>query len=132
MASARWHTLGHRIVYLGATPAGCLLEALVHLELPPDLLPDSYQLLRIGIPDSISQERIESLPDGWMDHLPASRSVGDRWLHEERSALLEVPSVIVPETWNWVLNPNHPQAREAEIEWSGRFPFDSRLLRFGK
>jgi RES domain-containing protein len=58
----------------------------------------------------------------------ASRTAGDVWLRSNRSALLEVPSAIVPETSNWLLNPDHADAQQIRIEWNRRFPYDSRLF----
>jgi RES domain-containing protein len=130
-ASARWHTQGRRIVYLADSPAVALLEVLVHLEVTESVLPDSYQLLRAGVADSVSNDRLDgsALPVGWEDDPSATRRVGDQWLAEGRSALLAVPSAIVPETWNCLLNPDHADASGVKIEWTRRFPYDGRLLR---
>ena len=131
IASSRWHNQGHRIIYLAATPSAAMIESIVHLELPEELLPDTYQLLKLEIPDSASRERIDpaSLPEGWTEDAVITRKAGDAWLRADRSALLEVPSAIVPETSNWVLNPDHADAKQIRIEWSRRFPYDSRLFR---
>jgi len=133
-ASARWHTQGRRIVYLAETPADALLEVLVHLEVLESVLPDSYQLLKSSVADSVSRDRLEAsaLPVGWEDDPAFTRRAGDGWLHEAGSALLAVPSAIVPETWNWLLNPDHADAAGVHIEWSRRFPYDGRLLRTGR
>ncbi len=132
-ASARWHTQGHRIVYLAENPAAALLEVLVHLEIDESVLPDSYQLLRVSVVDTASRDRVEAtaLPAGWEDDPAVTRPLGDRWLREAGSALLAVPSAIVPETWNWLLNPEHVDASAVKIEWAHRFPLGGRLLRTG-
>lgn len=57
--SARWHTAGHRIVYLAESPAGALVEALVHLELGAEDWPRSYQLLQADWPDKLRAETLE-------------------------------------------------------------------------
>jgi RES domain-containing protein len=54
--------------------------------------------------------------------------LGDRWLKEGRSLLLQVPSVFVPETWNVSLNPQHAEARSLKIVAIYEHPFGSRLL----
>jgi RES domain-containing protein len=130
-ASARWHTQGRRIVYLAENPGDALLEILVHLEIGESTLPDGYQLMKANVADTVSRERLDmtTLPAGWEDDPIPTRRIGDGWLRQAESALLEVPSAIVPETWNCLLNPDHADAAGVRIEWSNRFPYDSRLLR---
>jgi RES domain-containing protein len=98
--------------------------------MPEDMFPTTYQLLKLEIPDSVSRERLDlaALPKNWIEDAVATRSPGDLWLRSHRSALLEVPSAILPETSNWLLNPDHPDARQIHIEWIRRFPYDSRLF----
>src|SRR5213593_1999454 len=98
-ASARWHTQGRPIVYLAETPAGALLEALVHLELSPNAYPTHYALLTTEAPDGISMRTLgaaDLLPD-WFRNLITTRTIGDEWLASRSTLLLRVPSVIVPE-----------------------------------
>ena len=131
VSSARWHTQGHRVVYLAESPAGALIELLVHLELNPARMPGDYQLLKIQVGDSISREHVllSSLTGEWRTKLHETRSRGDRWLAEQNSALFQVPSAIMPEAWNWMLNPRHGDASTITIE--GIFPLalDPRLAR---
>ena len=110
LASARWHTQGHPILYLAETPAGALVEVLVHLELAPARLPRSYKLLKAEAPDGISLRTMgkTDLAQNWTQDLLATRSLGDEWLRSRATALLRVPSAIVPETFNLLLNPLHP------------------------
>src|SRR5574337_1078903 len=106
-AAARWHTEGHRVVYLAETPAGSLVEALVHLELSAADLPRSYKLLKAEAPEDLTVQmlRERDLPPSWQKNLTATRTIGDEWLAARATALLRVPSVIVPETHNVLLNP---------------------------
>jgi RES domain-containing protein len=131
-ASARWHTQGHRIVYLAETPAGALAEILVHLELDLEHLPTSYKLLKTEGPGDISIRTISPLPPDWNQHVVVSRTIGDEWLTENRHALLRVPSAIIPETFNALLNPQHPDAARVKVLWHQEYPwnsacFDNRL-----
>ncbi len=130
-ASARWHSQGRPIVYLAGNPAGALIEVIVHLEIRDGVFPKSFQLLKAHAADGVSRERIESaaLRADWVEDARVSRAVGDKWIEESRSALLEVPSAIVPETANWLLNPAHTDARQITIEWHKPFPVDGRLFR---
>ncbi len=130
-APARWHHAGAPVVYTASSPASALLEVLVHLELG-DLahLPDSYQLLRIDIPDSIAVAKLDegSLDTDWRKLLELTRAIGDKWLRESGSALLSIPSAIVPHTQNYLINPIHRDTRKIKIHSHGNFPFDFRLF----
>lgn len=130
-APARWHNAGAPIVYTASSPASALLEVLVHLELnDPEHLPDSYQLLRIDVPDSIPIAELDegSLAPNWRRLVEVSRAIGDEWLRELGSALLAVPSAIVPHTQNYLINPAHRDTRKIKISSHGSFPFDFRLF----
>ncbi len=129
-ASARWHTQGRPVVYLAETPSGALTEVLVHLELDPDRMPDSYKLLKLEAPDGISLRRLKSseLSSNWKSNLLITRDIGDEWLASSSTALLRVPSAIVPETFNVLLNPLHPDAEKIRVVWHRKYPWDKRLF----
>lgn len=130
-ASARWHSRGHPIVYLAETPASALLELLVHLELDIKNLPTSYKLLKAEAPEDISIRTVEesNLPAGWREDLILTRTVGDEWLASAGATLLKVPSAVMPETFNILLNPHHPEAARVKILWHREHPWDRRLLK---
>ena len=80
-ASARWHTQGRPIVYLAESPAGALIEALVHLELARAHFPKSYRLLKVNAPDDLPIAMIttENLPKNWVHDPIVTRTAGDNW-----------------------------------------------------
>jgi RES domain-containing protein len=128
-AAGRWHSQGRRIVYLADHPSSALLEMLVHLD--RDLIPSTYQLLRVAVPSEIAIEVIEAVklsPD-WRSETMTSRRLGDRWLDEGASALLQVPSATSGRGNNFLLNPAHPDAARITVAEIVRAPFDSRLLK---
>ncbi len=129
-ASHRWHTRGHPIVYCAPNPAIALLEVLVHLEVALEDIPLQYRFLKIEAPDETPTERMENdqLPQGWRSAVNITRHIGDTWLQSRRTALLEVPSVLVPETLNILLNPRHPAAERIQVVAVVEHPFDPRLL----
>jgi len=130
-ASARWHTRGHRIVYLSATPASALLEILVHLEIEEGHLPRFYKLLEIQVPDDVRIEKLEDwakLPKSWPKKHVVTRTLGDQWLDRNSAALLQVPSALVPRTSNFLLNPLHKDAARIMIISVSQQRFDRRLL----
>lgn len=125
-SSGRWNEAGLPVVYLAGSPAGALLEVCVHTA--SNDVPPTYTLLRVEGPDteflSISEE---SLPPDWTLKPEITRALGSKWLRERTSALLKVPSAIVPETSNYVLNPLHPEASRFNIAQIHQYPFDVRL-----
>lgn len=130
-ASGRWHTEGRPVVYLAESPASALVEVLVHLELDIAHLPRSYRLLKAEAPDNLSVKTIAGaeLLKNWTSDQIATRTVGDEWLASKSTALLRVPSAIVPETFNVLLNPEHAEAGRIRVLWSEEYPWDARLLR---
>jgi RES domain-containing protein len=115
----RWNSPGRPLVYAASTAALAVLEIRVHLDLPPELLPDDYRLVTIDV-DDLVVEAVMGMP---ADH----RAFGDTWIRERRTPLLRVPSVIVPEDMNVLVNPGHPATRGARIVEKRRFEFDRRL-----
>lgn len=131
-SSGRWHTAGHRIVYLAETPSGAMLEILAHLEIGlNDDIPQNYQILKVHAEkENIGFDiPIADLGKVWANRLDLTRAIGDTWLREKKSALLRVPSAIMPETWNWLLNPLHTEAASVKVILATSYPYDARLLR---
>ena len=133
-ASARWHSRGKRIVYLADHPASALLEVIVHLEVKAENLPDGFQLLKIDVPDDLAVDQPDQreLPADWRERVSLTQKIGDVWLNEGLTSLLRVPSAILPETNNYLLNPAHPDAARIGIASALRAAFDPRLMAFVK
>ena len=131
IVSGRWHSRGRLIVYMGDHAASTMVEMLVHFDIGSKDIPDAYQLLAIDIPDDISFATVslDDLPPGGLNKLSSTRAIGDQWLAGSKTALLRVPSAIVPAAFNWLLNPNHPDAARIKIAEIIHAPFDPRLLR---
>ena len=118
----RWNSPGRYMVYCAADAALTVLEVRVHLDLPFDLLPDDYMLMEIDageLPMELGPEL--SKPE-------ACRAYGDAWLTEGRSALLAVPSAIVPESRNVLINPAHSDAPALAVASLRPWRFDPRLF----
>jgi RES domain-containing protein len=128
--SARWHTAGRPIVYLAASPAGALIEVLVHLEMEEDELPPGCTLLRVEAPAGLEVEDLRvGRREVWKTDLSISRGLGDAWLREGKRALARVPSAILPHTFNYLLNPLHLDAKQVRVAAATPAGFDPRLLR---
>ena len=127
----RWNSPGEVVVYASATLALAALEYLIHLdssEAPFDLM-----AIRIAIPDdvAVSEVPLRTLPQRWHRYPApdACRVVGDRWLSAGKTAVLRVPAAPVPEEWNVLLNPRHPDFHRIKQVAARRFHFDQRLIR---
>jgi len=130
--SGRWHTAGSRIVYLAESPMAALVETLVHLEVDSEDTPDFYTLLKIVVPDDLAIHPLNP-PAGteWKQDIELTRRMGDAWLASLETPLARVPSAIAPRTWNYLLNPEHPDAKQVQVAEVIKERFDNRLFRFG-
>lgn len=132
IASARWHTKGNPVVYLSESPAGAMLERLVHLLDNEGQLPLTYDLLEIAAPEEIGTRELLPLADvNWKENSFLTRQIGDAWLMKKETPLARVPSAIMPRTWNVLLNPEHPLALDVKVVSVIRERFGDRLFRFG-
>lgn len=124
----RWNSRGTRIVYTSATLSLAALEILVHLN-PP--VPFEYRAIPVEF-DARLVQKVDpgALPAGWAEHPPsvASQQIGDAWAREGRSAVLEVPSVIVPGESNFLIHPTHPDFPRIRLGTAIPFALDRRLL----
>ena len=125
----RWNPKGLAVVYLAESLPLAALEVLVHTRSPEDLADF------VKLPVSFPTELVETLdltllpPDWCSSPPPASLKVfGEQWLGKGRSALLQVPSVVVPEASNLLLNPLHPDMAVVVVGDPMSFEFDPRLL----
>jgi RES domain-containing protein len=128
-ASGRWHSRGRPIVYASLSRALSILEAIVHTDLED--VPANLVLLTLEIDKGAEMEILDPalLPADWIAPLhPGCMAVGDAWLDSRRTPILRVPSVLVPEESNLLLNPRHPAAAAIRIRSKREFKFDERLL----
>ncbi len=129
LTGGRWNSQGIAAIYAGLTPEIAAMEKLVHTS---DLLPKDLVLTRIDLPGGqrlYKRHKVEDLPDGW-DALPSSTAaiaMGDAFLLSAKHLGMIVPSSVMPEAFNVVLNPNHPAFSAVTISIVRPFEFDSRL-----
>jgi RES domain-containing protein len=124
----RWNSRGNPVTYTSENLSLSALELLVHLdvvEAPPD-----FVAIPADIPDELVVESLEAddLPDDWRrtpGH-PELKRLGDTWLHSAASPVMSVPSVVVPTEYNYLLNPDHDEARRIQIGEPRPFEFDER------
>jgi RES domain-containing protein len=128
----RWNRKGHAVLYTSTSVALACLETVVHSK--TGSLPMNRYLVRIDLPMTAWSARTEhaasSLPIGW-DALPegkVSLDLGDAWIPAGESPLLAVPSVIVPEELNVLINPEHPLCRGMTAKKLRKWSYDPRLF----
>ena len=124
LQSARWHTVGRPIVYAADHPASALLEILVNFDV--SLLPDTFQLLKIEVSAAVVPVRAELKPS-WISEVSVSRAIGDEWLAKHEDLLMQVPSAILPNVFNTLINPQHPDAGQLKIVDIQAVPLEARL-----
>lgn len=126
----RWNSPGRRAVYASETLSLAALEVLVHLDASGPLKAYSYIPVEFdpALVESVERDRLPT--DWWAWPVPpAVVAIGDRWLIEGRSAVLSVPSAVVPTEHNFILNPQHPHFGRITIGEARPFAFDLRLVR---
>lgn len=120
----RWNSVGTPVIYTGQTITIAALERPVHIA---GVVPADLVLVRVKLPDGYSSETpaIGSLPADWgaLRPGPGSMRFGTRWAQEHRSLVLYVPSAIIPEDTNGVLNPNHPEFGGVEMTIERAFDY---------
>lgn len=128
LAGGRWTPAGTRVLHAASSIALAGLEYLVHAARPPqDLV-----LISIDWPDDAPVDRpsITELPAEWASALPSERAQawGKRWCDANRALAMAVPSVIVPEERNYLINVSHEAMGAVKLERLRRFAFDPRLF----
>lgn len=125
----RWNQPGQRAVYLGLTPEITVLEVLVQLNgvLHVPLVLCSYDIPES--PDLLIKPEPSTLPLGWdaIPHGVASATYGGTWLRAGLQLGLVLPSVVVPQARNLMLNPLHPAMQDVRLVHQEPFRLDQRL-----
>jgi len=132
-ADGRWHDRGRHVVYAADHPASALLEVMVHLEIDLEDLPTTYQLLGIDVPDDLAVEKVDvtdiaRVSSAWADDPRITRGMLRPWFDEARTAIVSVPSVMVPFAQNYIINPRHQDATRIRVAHIAHYPHDPRLF----
>lgn len=126
---ARWNSSGVFVIYTASSRALACLENLVHRS--GEGLNGNFKITVINVPNDVSSEQVsdDELPDMWFKRSEFSicRKIGDEWIKNGNSLLLRVPSSIIRDETNVLINPNHPEFKTVEVTDIGDFEFDKRL-----
>jgi len=124
----RWNPRGVAVVYASLTTSLAVLESLVHLNPPVRF---KFVAFRLQFDDTwVEKFPRKKLPADWQTEPPppSTQQIGDAWVRAARSAVLALPSAIIPSEPNFLLNPAHPDFKKISMGKPEPFAFDPRLL----
>ena len=125
----RWNKQGDALLYCSEHLSLCVLEILVHTE--QQLISNDFWFVEIEIPDSnIVTIKPNKLPSTWRANPPASSTqvFGSEWLKSQKSLAIKVPSAVLPNEFNILVNPIHKHFSEVKIKKKSVLDLDSRVL----
>ena len=124
----RWHSKGTHVLYTAASPSLAMLESVVLIS---NIQTTGFCLICLEVPEtSVQTILIKDLPAGWFAN-PAPdilKMIGDAFIKEHRYLALCLPSAIMPEENNYLLNPQHVLFKEVKALYQKMIPVDERLL----
>jgi len=125
----RWNHPGVPVVYTSGTLSLAAIELLVHVD--PDEAPEDLVAIAVELPAGIEVGEIlaEELPEDWRSYPgpEALKDLGSAWARSGGTPVLRVPSAVIPEEANYLLNPRHGVASGLTIRKQTPFSFDRRL-----
>jgi RES domain-containing protein len=125
----RWNSPGVRVVYVSEHQSTAALE--VFANRVPFILDEKYKAFRLEWPDRLTETfAVAKLPPDWKRSPPPPEAmqIGDRWINEQRSAVLALPSALSPADTNFLLNPGHADFKQIRIAPPVDYEFDPRLM----
>jgi len=128
--AARWNSNDAEVIYTASSRSLACLENVVHRS-QDDLLMLQFIVLTIDCPEDIKIKTVslDSLPARWTEysHLHITQKIGDAWIKDGKTGILQVPSAIVNEEVNYLLNPNHEDFKRIKLTKTQPFSFDGRI-----
>jgi len=125
----RWNHTGTSLVYTSGSLSLAALELFVHVDVA--IAPEDLVRIQGEVPDNLTVEtvKIESLPRDWRRYPgpDALKDIGTAWASKAATAVLAVPSAVIPEEWNYLLNPAHPDFKQIRLSRAVAFRFDERM-----
>jgi len=126
---ARWNLNGTYVIYTASTRALACFENLVHR--CGEGLNQNFKITEIDIPDNCSMQLADhaTLPVHWYKtkNYPSCQRIGERWIQDGESLLLQVPSAIIRDESNILINPHHREFSKISVKNVIDFEFDERL-----
>ena len=127
----RWSSPGTRLAYTAEHLSLAMIEYFIHID--PEDPPKDLVLVAADVPDQVSRTSIsvKRLSSNWRQSPapPELTSIGDRFVHDYRAAVLIVPSALAPGESNWLINPGHPEFSRIRLHPVEPFRYDPRFFR---
>jgi RES domain-containing protein len=127
--AGRWNQKGSFVIYASASRSLACLENLVHRSYSDLLKPFRCMVIEIPTRVTIETARLGEWNGNWFDshNLPFFQNIGEKWLRENQTCVLQVPSAIIPKEFNFVLNTEHADFKNIRILNTEVFAFDARF-----
>jgi RES domain-containing protein len=126
---ARWNSKDVKVIYAASSRSLACLENVVHRNALG--LQELFRTMVIEVPDTLAMMVIkgENLKANWSlyESFPYTQAMGDAWVKESSSVLLQVPSAIIPQEFNYLINPAHVDFKKIKLLRTEAFRFDERL-----
>lgn len=129
-AGGRWNSKGTPMLYTSASRALCVAEIAVHT--PLGIIPFDYAVSTIKLPGkALFEVKDKYLSPDWRSfpHADSTQKIGDEFIADGKHLVLQVPSAIIQDEYNFLINPTHKAFQNIQLQDVTPFTFDERLFR---
>ena len=130
ISGGRWNSKGIPMIYTAESRALCIAELAMHL--PLGTVPKDFSFISFTLPDNIPVFNLpkDQLPSNWNEypHPNETQEIGDSFIKENKCLLMKVPSVVVYEEYNYLINPRHILIQKVQVSDLASFKFNDRLF----
>ena len=126
----RLNSKGIAVIYTSASLSLAAMEILAHIQ--STKLLGKYHMRRLAFDEKLVRTlEVADLPSNWRRSPPTRdiQQVGDRWVESRASAILRIPSALIPQEHNFILNPAHPDFAKIHFDDPGPFVFPPRIIK---
>jgi len=131
LGGGRWNHVGTSVIYVSETLSLAALELFVHFTRKDIKLSKSLFSIPVDIPHSLKTDEvsIKDLDSDWRTSPPtnSTKDIGTEWTHNGTASILRVPSAVIPDEYNLMLNPAHAEFNKIKIGKPRPFTFDERM-----
>ena len=125
---SRWNSPGRQLIHASEYISLCMLESLVHFD--KNSIPDNQYLMHISIPGIEDPKEMQhvKLKKDWQLYIEYTRWMGDQFIKAGGNLALKVPSAIVEQEYNFLINPLHADFKKVKISRTELLHLDTRLF----